>query len=165
MRIFDRKFKDHKRQFILQAALGGLAVGAALCLFDVVKSPMIVASFGSSAFGAFTMPHRDIFGPRFLIGGYIVGIVAGVIMHKMAVMPMDSVIAQRALYTLAGAFAACLAIFVMGITETEHAPGTSIAIGFALNSWTIMTIILVLAGIIMISVLQRFLKRWMIDLI
>lgn len=165
MRIFDEKFKKDKKHFILQAALAGGAVAAALCLFDVVKNPMIVASFGSSAFGAFTMPHRDITRPRFLIGGYVVGIAVGMLVHTVTYMSIDHIVMQKMVYIIAGAIAVALAMFIMGITNTEHAPGASIALGFTLNSATLSTVILVLVGISVIAGLQRLLKRHMIDLI
>ncbi|MDP8259338.1 MAG: HPP family protein [Candidatus Aadella gelida] len=165
MKIFDEKLKGHKVQFMFQALLGGLAVGTALCFFDVVKNPMIVASFGSSTFVAFTMPHRELSRTRFLIGGYIVGITSGVLMHNITLIPIDSYMLEKAVYILSGGGAAALAIFLMGLINAEHAAGTSIAIGFALNTWTYQTIILVLLGITVIALLKKSLKRFMIDLI
>lgn len=165
MKFLDEKFKTHKKQFLFQSALGGVTAGAVLCLFDIVKNPIIVASFGASAFIAFSLPHREISRPRFLIGGYLIGILVGMLMYNITRIPVEDAIIQKALYVTAGIFAVTLAMFLMGITNTEHAPGASIALGFTLNPWTMATVVLVITGIIMVTLIQRFLKRWMIDLI
>jgi hypothetical protein len=56
-------------------------------------------------------------------------------------------------------------MFMMTITNTEHAPATGIALGFVINEWTFKTVVLVLVGIIIISTIQRCCRNWMINLI
>lgn len=165
MRILDTKFYDNKFRYIVQAVLSGLAVAAALLFFDVVRHPVIIASFGASGFIAFTTPHKSISRPRYFIGGYIVGILVGAIVHLVINLPIEHGLAQKMLYILSGSVAVSLAMFLMAITDTEHPPAASIALGLVINDWTFHTLVLIMAGIIVISTIQKILKGWMIDLI
>jgi CBS-domain-containing membrane protein len=165
VRLFDEKFKENKLQYIFQAAMGGLAVAAALLFFDVVDQPAIIASFGASAFIAFVMPNHEISSPRCLIGGYCIGIAVGCLMHFVTFFHLEHYLADKLLHILGGGIAVCLAIFLMTITDTEHAPATGIALGFVINDWTFKIVILVLVGILVISGIQRLLKKRMINLI
>ncbi|MFC1643894.1 HPP family protein [Candidatus Omnitrophota bacterium] len=165
MRLLDSKFQDNKLRYIAQSVMGGLAVAAALLFFNIVSQPMIIASLGASGFIAFTMPHKRISQPRYLIGGYIIGIIVGCLVHYMTDIPISRGFGLKMLYVMAGATAVGLAMFLMSITNTEHAPATSIALGLVINEWTFHTVILILAGIMVISVIQRGMKPWMMDLI
>ncbi|MFH1552229.1 MAG: HPP family protein [Candidatus Omnitrophota bacterium] len=165
MRLLDAKFRDNKLRYIAQSVMGGLAVAAALLFFNVVSQPMIIASFGASGFIAFTMPYKRISRPRCLIGGYIIGIIVGCLLHPITDIPMSHEFGLKMMHVMAGAAAVGLAMFLMSITNTEHAPATSIALGLVLNEWTFHTVVLILAGINVILVIQRAMKPWMIDLI
>lgn len=165
MRIFDPKFRDNKLRYVGQTFMGAIGVTAALLIFDVVNQPVIIASLGASGFTAFAAPHRRVAGPRHLIGGYIIGIAVGCALHYLADIPVNTYMEQKALHLLACAIAFSLAMFLMAITSTEHAPAAAIAIGFVLNIWTVHTVILVMAGIIVIAIMQRIMKPWMMDLV
>ncbi|MEA3488904.1 MAG: HPP family protein [Candidatus Omnitrophota bacterium] len=165
IKLFDGKFRDHKVSFIMQAALAGVAVSAALILFDVVYQPVIIASFGASGFIAFTTPHRDISRPRCLIGGYIIGILVGCAMYYFTLLPVKTYLLQMAVHILAVGIAVALATFLMTITDTEHAPAASVAVGVVINDWAFYTLVTIMVGIIVISILKETLKRKMIDLL
>ncbi|MFQ5952027.1 MAG: HPP family protein [Candidatus Omnitrophota bacterium] len=165
MRFLDKKFKENKRQYIFQSLLAGFTVALALVFLDVVRQPVIIASFGASAFVAFTVPHLRISGPKNLIGGYVVGVIVGVLIHNLAEIFNSIYLLDRIMTVIAGGAAVVLAVFFMTITDTEHAPATSIALGLVINEWTYHTVILILLGIIIISTVQRFLRPQMIDLL
>jgi len=165
IRFLDEKFRNNKKRYIAQAILGGLAVGVALTFFDVVRQPVIIASLGASCFIAFTMPHRGDSSPRYLIGSYFIGIIVGCLIHCATVLPIDHYLTQKILHVIAGGTAVALAMFLMTITNTEHAPATSIALGLVINDWTFQTVALVMLGIVLISGIQRVLKPWMMDLL
>jgi CBS-domain-containing membrane protein len=165
MHFFDEKFWDNKVRYMAQAAMGGLAVAAALVLFDVVRQPVIIASFGASGFIAFTTPHRKDSGPKYLIGGYIIGILVGGLIHYITLLPIEYYLVMKLIHILAAGVAVGLAMFLMTVTNTEHAPATSIALGLVINDWTFPTIGRILVGIILIVIIQRSIRRWMVDLI
>ena len=165
MRFFDEKFRDNKFRYIAQAALGGIAAAAALVFFDVVNHPAIIASFGASTLVAFAAPHQRFARPRYLVGGYIIGVTVGCLIHYVTIFPIEPYLAQKLIHLLAGGVAVGLAIFFMAVTNTEHAPAAGIALGFVINDWTFHTVVMVMIGIIVISAIQRILRPWMIDLI
>ena len=57
-----------------------------------------------------------------------------------------------------------LAMFVMVTTDMEHPPAAAIALGFVLNEWDMMTIVVVLAGISAISLIKEAARGRLIDL-
>ena len=54
-----------------------------MMVLDVVTKAVIIA-LGLSTFIAFTMPKAEVSKPRIMIGGYIVGIVAGCLCHYLS---------------------------------------------------------------------------------
>ena len=54
MRFLDKKFQEQKFQYIMQSLLAGAAVAFALVFFDVVRQPVIIASFGARFRGRYT---------------------------------------------------------------------------------------------------------------
>ena len=77
MRILDDKFRKNVIGDIFQCALATISVFIVMLVLDVVTKAVIIAALGSSTFIAFTMPKAEVSKPRIMIGGYIVGIVAG----------------------------------------------------------------------------------------
>ena len=98
------------------------------------------------------------------MGGYIIGILVGILVHNLAVVFNNYYILDRIVTVIAGGLAVALAMFLMTITDTEHAPATSIAVGLVVNEWDFGTVALILVGIIIISAIQKALKPRMIDL-
>jgi CBS-domain-containing membrane protein len=165
MRFLDEKFKKNKLKYVGQSVFGGMAVALALLFFNVVSQPVIIASFGASAFMAFTIPKRKAAGARYLIGGYIIGIIVGCLAFYISEIPVGSWTAQIFEHIAAGGIAVGLAMFLMAITNTEHPPATGIALALAINGWNPMELVKIMAGIIVISGVHRLTKSWMIDLI
>ena len=164
-RIVDDKFKKNKLQYFVQSMLAGCAVVAALFFFDVVTRPIIIASFGASAFIVFTRPHQKIASLRNVLGGYIAGIIVGMIIHYIIIIPaVENEFTVRVMYIISGGIAVFSAMFLMSIFDIEHAPAASIALGLVLNNWDAKTIIYILIGITIVSCIKQFTKRYMIDL-
>ena len=165
MRIFDDKFWRNKWRYAIQSVMAGAAIAAALFLFDVVHQPVIIASFGASAFIAFTAPHKKGAQARYLVGGYIVGIVVGGLLHFITVLSLDDYELLKGLYIFAAGMAVALSMFLMSITNTEHPPAASIAVGLVINDWSGLILTKLMAGIILVALIQWLLRKWMIDLL
>jgi membrane protein implicated in regulation of membrane protease activity len=58
-----------------------------------------------------------------------------------------------------------IAIFLMVITNTEHAPAAGIALGLVINEWDWQTIIFIISAVILFAVIKRLLKAKLIDLV
>ena len=125
---------------------------------------MIIASFGASAFLAFAFPNKRRSTPRCLIGGYFIGITVGCIVHYLTEIPLEQYLALKMVHVVAGALAVTLSMFIMSVTNTEHPPAASIALGFVINDWKWQTIVLVMIGISLICIIKEMLKPHIIDL-
>jgi len=160
MKVFDEKFGRNKVRYILQCILATLAVFIVLLILDVVSNAAIIVALGASSFIVFTMPEAQASRPRFLIGGYLVGIAAGCLCHYLSLVPLlrQLPIIQEFSYVVFGAMSVGLAIFVMVITNTEHPPAASLALGFVLNEFNYRTVIVVLIGIISLVVIKTVLR-------
>jgi CBS-domain-containing membrane protein len=160
MKIFDEKFRGNKARYLFQCILATLSVLIVLLSLDAISNAAVIAALGSSFFIAFTMPEARVSRPRFLIGGYLVGIAAGGLCHYLSLVPllMQLPIKQDLSYAVFGAMSVGLAIFLMVITNTEHPPAASVALGLVLNEFNYMTVGVVLIGIISLSVIKAVLK-------
>jgi CBS-domain-containing membrane protein len=168
MNIFDEKFKTHKVKYVLQCALATCSVFVVLLLLDILHDTAIIAALGASSFIAFTMPGAQVSRPKFLIGGYLFGILAGTFCHYLSVwLPLAQwhVAAQEFSDVLFGALSVGLAIFLMVITDTEHPPAAGLALGFVLNDWNHFTVMVVVVGIVSLSILKTLLKPVLMDLL
>ena len=57
MQLIDTKFKNNKKEYILQSLLATAAAFLVLLLLDVKSNAAVIGALGSSAFIAFTMPN------------------------------------------------------------------------------------------------------------
>ncbi|MDJ0653625.1 MAG: HPP family protein [Xanthomonadales bacterium] len=165
-RILDHKFRDNRWQYGLQCLMATLSIFAVLTVLDAVTQTVLVASLGASSFIAFTMPHVESARPRYLVGGYVIGTIAGCGMSLAgAGVAASGVIDGNSLPLAFAALATGIAIFLMVITNTEHPPAAALALGFALNEWNITTIAVVFIGIVAISAIKEVGKSNMMDLL
>ena len=165
MQVLDEKFRVNKLRYVFQCLLATLSVFFILLVLDAQTHSAIVAALGASSFIVFTMPDTQSSRPRFLIGGYLMGMVAGVLCHTFfSLIPLQAS-GQLYLYALFGALSVGSSIFLMVITNTEHPPAAGLALALILNEWTAMTLLIVITGIILLSVLRQALKPIVMNLL
>jgi CBS-domain-containing membrane protein len=166
MRLIDGKIKKNLTNYIGQSFLATFAIFLVLAFLNVLKETAIIASLGATAFIIFTMPKSYFSKPRCLIGGYVVGIIAGLFCHFICCfLSLHLILGQKLYYILFGSLAVGIAIFLMVITNTEHAPAAGIALGLVINEWDWQTIIFIISAVILFAVIKRLLKAKLIDLV
>ena len=167
MRLFDKKFRKNVLRYVLQCILATLTIFAVLFFLDVLTETAIIAALGASAFVVFAIPNSYSSDPRRLIGGYLVGIVVGVICYFISITFPSSNFFTNAEMSLVvfGAIAVGIAIFIMAVTNTEHPPAAGIALGLVINPWTWVTIVFILCAIIWLAGVRKILKPYLMDLI
>ncbi len=154
------------RRYVLQCTLAGVVVLILLLVLDTVTQTVLIAALGSSTFIAFAVPRSLHSDPRHMIGGYLVGISVGCLIGTLYLsFDFTHASADHAVLIMFGAFATALAMFVMVVTRTEHPPAAALALGLVLNEWNLLTILVVLAGIISLSVFKRLVLPVLMDLI
>jgi len=167
MRIFDRKFHKHVGRYFFQCALATGAVLVILMVLDVIAQAVIIASLGASSFIAFTMPHANVSRPRYLVGGYVCGMAAGIAMSAVGEAVGNPTVGEWTVRgdVVFGATAVGLAIFLMVITDTEHPPAAGLALGVVLAQWNTLALVVPIVGIVALSVARLGMKPILINLI
>lgn len=167
MRLFDKKFRKNVHRYIFQCILSTLTILAVLFFLDVLTETAIIAALGASAFVVFAIPNSYSSDSRRLIGGYIVGIVIGIICYFISTtFPTSNYFTNTEMSLIVfGAIAVGLSIFIMAVTNTEHPPAAGIALGLIINPWTWVTIVFILCAIFWLAVVRKILKPYLMDLI
>ena len=73
----DDKFRANWVRYVSQSLMAAVSVLLVLLILDSVKQTVLIASLGASAFVAFGIPRSQYSRPRYLIGGYLIGILVG----------------------------------------------------------------------------------------
>ncbi len=158
--------KQNLARYILQCGLATLVVLVLLLILDVFTQTVLIAALGASAFIAFAVPRSANADPRHMIGGYLIGTFTGVTLALLLqAMPPFSPAIDHELVVVAGALATGLAMFLMVLTRTEHPPAAAIALGLVLNEWDLLTLALIIAGIIGLTLVKHFVMPLLLDLL
>jgi len=164
--ILDPRFFGNWRQYIFQCLFVTATMMVVLALLDSVYETVLVAALGASSVVAFSAPSLRASRPRCLIGGYLVGVVVGCGMSLLVTATGGLIsLDEHSSRILLGAVAVGFAMFIMVATNTEHPPAAAIAFGLVLHEWDMLTIAVVLAGIIAISVIKEAVRGQLIDLL
>ena len=165
--IFDKKFKKNRLKYIFQCFLATLTIFAVLIFLDVLNEAALITALGASAFIVFTMPTQYSSDPRRLIGGYIVGLIVGFIFFLLSISTSSNQIFENeiTLLIIFGAISVGFAVFIMAVTNTEHAPAAGIALGLVINKWDYLTIIFIIIAILWLAGIRIILKNYLMDLI
>jgi CBS-domain-containing membrane protein len=158
--------RESFKRYALQCGLAGFIVLVLLLILDAVTQTVLIAALGASAFIAFAVPRSPHSGPRSMIGGYAIGMVAGCLMATLeSAINVQGVGAAHAVMVVFGAMAISSAMFAMVVTRTEHPPAAALALGLVLNEWDLLTLAVVMAGIVALSLTKRLVLPMLLDLI
>jgi CBS-domain-containing membrane protein len=166
MNIIDKKLKKNLGRYIFQCGLATGTILLILIFLDILTHTAIIATLGATAFVVFTMPRAYASGPRPLFGGYLIGICVGWLCSFVStlILKVPIIVTQITAYIIFGALAVGIAIFLMTITNTEHAPAAGMALGLVINQWDFLTIFFILAALMFMAALRKFIRPVMIDL-
>lgn len=159
MRLVDKNFKEFRLHYVVQCLIATTSLGLILFYMDILVDTAVVASIGATSFIVFTMPKTNGAKPRFILGGYAVGSIIGMIMNYILLSDMGVPI------NIVGALAVGLAMFIMVVTNTEHPPAAALALGLAINGYTIATIIFVYGVAVTLLLIKWILRKWLINLL
>ncbi|MBD3264035.1 MAG: HPP family protein [Candidatus Omnitrophica bacterium] len=151
------KFKTLWKNYLLQSFLASLAIFIVL-LFLSLKHTVIVVSIGATAFIIFAMPESLTARPRNVIGGYIIGIITGVI---FSFLPHNSFLFSTIVYSLAVGFS----IFFMVATDTEHPPASGIALGLTVEALAWEVVLITFVSAVVLSCTKYCFRRYLKNLV
>jgi len=164
MQILDQKAKEYFLNYVLQCALAWVAIAVVLLFFDytsaIGQNITIIASLGSSAFVLFALPKISSAMPRRFIGGYIVALGLGVLFHSIALHTLSNGNFEKGpILVFFGATVVALTIFVMVLTNTEHAPAVGAAFAIIISGWNVTTLIFIMASVVTMSSVHYSLRN------
>lgn len=153
----DKEFRSHWKAYVLQSLL---ATTVMLVIFELltIQNLVVVASLGSTAFVIFALPNSVTAKPRNVIGGNVVGLLAG---SLCSFIPQEVYIVSLLTYALAVG----ISIFVMVVTDTEHPPASGLALGVAVAGFDLKVTIAVISAVIVLSIIHHFCKSMIRDLV
>lgn len=163
----DKKFRKNTLKYIFQCFLATITILAVLIFLDVLNETAIITALGASAFIVFTMPTQYSSDPRRLIGGYIVGLLVGFLFYLISQLQIKDIFdfSETTSLVIFGAIAVGFSIFIMALTNTEHAPAAGIALGLVINRWDYLTIIFIVNAILWLAGIRFILRGYLMDLI
>jgi CBS-domain-containing membrane protein len=167
MSVIDRKFRPNVQRYLFQCGLATSTVVIVLLFLDVLSHTAIIATLGATVFIVFTMPKYYSSQPRSLIGGYLVGITVGCLCDYLCGSRFAASILhdQELSLTVFGSLAVGVAIFVMVATNTEHPPAAGMSLGLVLNEWDTSTVLFVMGAVLLLSIVKRLLRPFLMDLV
>lgn len=166
MNLIDPKARKNIGKYALQCLFASIAVMIILLFFNILKHTAIIASLGATTFIVFTMPRSYPSRERPLLGGYFIGILVGILFFYISSSPLfENLIPFEILkYIMFGALSVGVSIFLMVLTDAEHPPASGIALGLVINEWDYRTILFIVTGVLILYVVKRLLKNYLINL-
>ncbi len=153
-------------RYLLQCGLATVVVLFILLILDTLTQTVLIAALGASTFIAFALPRSVHADPRHMIGGYLIGIVAGGLMGLAEqAMHFGSAAATHQEMVVFGALATGLAMFLMVVTKTEHPPAAALALGLVLNAWDWPTLAFIMGGIVFLTIIKQIVMPLLMDLL
>lgn len=168
---FDPKLKGHLASYILQIVLATGVLAVALLAEDIVSGGavsrgIIVAALGSTAFILFITPHSNAARPRNALGGHLIALMVGTVLG--ALVGSETV---RQFLTggelhlgIEAALAVGLSMFLMAVTNTEHAPAAGTAMAVSAHSFTWKLALFFMISVLLLVAIHQLLRTRMRDL-
>jgi CBS-domain-containing membrane protein len=162
LRLFDERFREAPKHYILQTALAFAVIAATIGVFGILTHGAVVAALGASAFIVFAMPKHDTAQPRRLLGGHAVCMAVGLLCS----IPFRLGLLSTTTLAVGAMAAAAVAIsmFIMVVTNTEHPPAAGNALAFAIGTVTLDHVLFTAGAIVFLAVAHRLLRSWLRDL-
>ena len=163
--IADKKIRKNIKSYIFQSLLTFICVGIALMLHELFGG-FIVASLGASSFIVFITPHTNSSRPRNVIGGYICGSVAGILLSLLHehILGLDY---NELNYTLVlvCAAASALTTLLMVTTGLVHPPAAALAIGLAADKHGLKAAAAAVISVLILCAARRLLGKYLKNLV
>lgn len=147
------------RAHIIQSLMAGTYIFLVFLVMHSFQSRLVVASLGASAFIVFGFPAAQSSRPRFLIGGYFIGMIIGWLCCGLIALLREVEIFPFPVYIPVCALAVFLSMFLMTVLNFEHPPSAALAVAVTTDPNPIILGLAGLSCIILLCVLKYLLKK------
>jgi len=167
LRLFDVKFKEHYKSFILQSVIAAVCIFLVKILAGSISNITVVGSLGASTFIAFAMPRMNASRPRQLIGGYSIGSLCGLALNRALLWHEASELQFLDLppHALLGGVAVGLALFLMSVLNFAHPPAAALALTLVVESNAFAYAGVAMLSIVFVSLVKQLLQGYLMDLL
>ena len=165
MRILDPKFKKNIWRYVFQCSLAAFSIFVILLFLNIKDDTAIIASLGATTFIMFTKPRAYASCARQLFGGYLIGIITGIVFDLISQIPrLHEIIPEYVCTMLFCALAVGVAMLLMTLLNAEHAPAAGVALGLVLNVWDMRTLMITIVAVVVLFLIKKAAERYMIDI-
>ncbi|UCE36796.1 MAG: HPP family protein [Thermoplasmata archaeon] len=129
--VMDLKLRERGMwvHYLFQSLLATFSIFLVLLVLQLA-TPVIVAALGATAFVCFAMPKNITAQPRNVVGGHMVGVLSGGVCALLFIsFGGDSTF----IHIIFASLSVGVTIFIMVVTDTEHPPGCSTALGLVVH--------------------------------
>ncbi len=156
----------HKKQHFVQCLLATFVVLILLLTLDFISNNLVISSIASTTFIIFTCPHYKLSSTRYILGGYFVGVVVGILCYYLLLDRATLLGGLTGLHLeVVGAIAVGASIFFMTVFNLEHPPAAAVSLAIVALPWTLPALLLTLAFVVFLCLTRRLLKKYFINLI
>ena len=135
---------------------------------DTTLGAIGATSLGASAFLIFVAHDTVMARASRMIWGYILGIIVGVVIsivvHYVDGCHME-ICTLTSSYAIGAGVAAFILTILMNLFDCQHPPAIGIAIGVILRGWTWPGVLTVIAFVLLIALLRKVLRPYLINLL
>ncbi len=157
----DERFKKNKGHYIFQCFLATLVLGVVFSSLNYFFNTALLASLGATSFIVFTIPFKELSKPRYVIGGYTVGTIMGIVAwYFYGLLHYNSMYFGILLGLSVG-----FSMFFMVVLDFEHPPAAGIPLAIMGTGEYGHNIAVGFIAIFLILTIRRLLKRFLIDLL
>jgi len=147
------KFKKLWKYYILQSLLATVALFILVLILEKQKI-VLISAMGATSFIVFAMPTAVSAQTRNVIGGHLVGLLAGAVFY-FTELP----------YFLEYPLAVGLAIFIMVALDVEHPPAAGTALAVVINEVSLDAFVTIMISVVVLSQCRYYLRHYLKDLV
>lgn len=160
-------FRTSWRRTLSQSLLAAASISAIMLGLDLLLQTAIVTTLGATTFIVFAMPNAKPAQTKRLLGGYLIGMAAGIFCWALAEAGLPNVLglSDHVGNTVLAGVAVGIATLVMVLARMEHPPAAGLALGLVLDDWSLATLIFVAGAVTSLALLHRAFHRLIADLV
>lgn len=170
-KISNQTFRSYPGHYLSQSVL--IMIFMALVLFPLgsLESSIFTAigasTLASSIVTMFAMPNSPVAATHRVIGGYVIGILVGIIIHHIFLALTNGSLSSHHTLTLdiCGATAVGITMIIMAMLGLVHPPSAGLALAIVIGPWNRWTIFVVAIAVLVLCLIKYLLRKWFINLL
>lgn len=166
----NKNFKENAGHFFVQALLIIVFMACVLFPLGSLKSSVFTAvgasTLAASIVMAFALPESPAAAVHRIFGGYMIGLLIGLLWHAALVaLEKHASLPAPLPVDICGALAVGMTMILMGIFGLLHPPSVGLSLAIVIGPWSHWTIIVVVVAVLILCLIKYLLRNWFINLL